>query len=184
MKESGDKVKIRVMFQDEGRFGRINDPRRCWAPPCIRPSIGKQIVREFTYVYAAVSPIDGVLDSLVLPEVSAEAMSIFLQEISLRHIDESVIIFLDGAGWHKAKNLKIPDNIKLSRLPPYSPELNPSEHIWEEIREKWFENNVFLSMDAVVDTLELALHTLEKDNERVQNLTGFDWVVSGILNAT
>ncbi len=184
MKESGDKVKIRVMFQDEGRFGRINDPRRCWAPPCIRPSIGKQIVREFTYVYAAVSPIDGVLDSLVLPEVSAEAMSIFLQEISLRHIDESIIIFLDGAGWHKAKNLKIPDNIKLSRLPPYSPELNPSEHIWEEIREKWFENKVFLSMDAVVDTLELALHTLEKDNERVHNLTGFDWVISGILNAT
>lgn len=71
--------KIRVMFQDEGRFGRINDPRRCWAPGGVRPSIGKQIIRGFTYVYAAVSPTDGVLDSLILPEVSAEAMSIFLQ---------------------------------------------------------------------------------------------------------
>ena len=187
MKERGEQNntnKIRVMFQDEGRFGRINDPRRCWAPPGIRPSIGKQIIREFTYVYAVVSPTDGVLDSLVLPEVSAEAMSIFLQEVSLRHLDESIIIFLDGAGWHKAKDLKIPDNIKLSKLPLYSPELNPTEHIWEEIREKWFENKVFLSIDAVVDTLEQALHTLENDNERVQSLSGFDWVISGILNAT
>ncbi len=112
-----------------------------------------------------------MLDSLVLPEVSAEAMSIFLQEVSLRHLDESIIIFLDGAGWHKAKDLKIPDNIKLSKLPPYSPELNPTEHIWEEIREKWFENKVFLSIDGVVDTLEQALHTLENDNERVQSLS-------------
>jgi len=187
LKERGEQNKInkiRVMFQDEGRFGRINDPRRCWAPPGIRPSIGKQIIREFTYVYAAVSPTDGVLDSLVIPEVSAEAMSIFLQEVSLRHLDESIIIFLDGAGWHKAKDLKIPDNIKLSKLPPYSPELNPTEHIWEEIREKWFENKVFLSIDAVVDTLEQALHTLENDNERVQNLSGFDWIISGIMNAT
>jgi hypothetical protein len=55
------------MFQDEGWFGRINDPRRCWAPPGIRPDVGKQIVREFTYVYAAISPTYRVLDSLILP---------------------------------------------------------------------------------------------------------------------
>ncbi len=66
------------MFQDEGRFGRINDPRRCWAPDGIRPDVPAQFVREYTYVYAAVSPDDGTLDSLILPEVNAEAMSIFL----------------------------------------------------------------------------------------------------------
>ncbi len=65
-------------------------------------------------------------------------------------------------------------------ISPYSPGLNPTEHLWEEIREKWFENKVFLSIDAVVDTLEQALHTLENDNERVQNLSGFDWIISGI----
>jgi transposase len=91
---------------------------------------------------------------------------------------------LDGAGWHKAKALNIPDNIIPSKLPPYSPKLNPAEHIWEEIREKWFENKVFLSMDAVVGTLEVALYTLEDEKERVQNLVGFDWIVSAILNAT
>ena len=66
---------IRLMFQDEARFGRINDPRRCWAPKGLRPEVGMQIVREYTYAFGAASPHDGVLDTLVLPVVTAEAMS-------------------------------------------------------------------------------------------------------------
>jgi len=70
------------MFQDEARFGRINDPRRCWAPRGFRPEVGMQIVREYTYAFGAVSPHDGALDTLVLPVVTAEAMSIFLAEVA------------------------------------------------------------------------------------------------------
>lgn len=66
------------------------------------------------------------------------------------------------------------------KLTPYSPELNPTEHLWEEIRDNWFKNKVFKSMDAVVDTLEQARVTLENDNEKIQNLSGFDWIVSSI----
>ena len=69
---------VRLMFQDEARFGRINDPRRCWAPRGFRPEVGMQIVREYTYAFGAASPHDGTLDTLVLPVVTAEAMSIFL----------------------------------------------------------------------------------------------------------
>ena len=58
---------VRLMFQDEGRFGRINEPRRCWAPIGIRPDVHVQFVREYTYAYVAVSPHDGVMDSLILP---------------------------------------------------------------------------------------------------------------------
>jgi hypothetical protein len=76
------------MFQDEARFGRINHPKRCWAPKGIRPHVAAQMIYEYTYVYAAVSPLDGVLDSLILPKVDAEAMSIFLKEVSTRHADE------------------------------------------------------------------------------------------------
>jgi len=65
------------MFQDERRFGRINESRRCWAPRGSRPDVPVQIVREYTYAYVAVSLHDGVMDSLILPEVNAEAMSIF-----------------------------------------------------------------------------------------------------------
>ena len=60
---------------------------------------------------------------------------------------------VDGADWHRSKKLKIPQNIKLVSLPPYSPELNPVENIWEELREKYFHNRVFQSIDAVEEQL-------------------------------
>ena len=88
------------MFQDEGRFGRINKPRRCWSPEGVRPSVSAQLIREFTYVFAAVSLHDGVMDSLILPEVNTQVMSIFLAEVSSRHPDDFIIMFMDRAGWH------------------------------------------------------------------------------------
>lgn len=169
---------VRLMFQDEARFGRINDPRRCWAPQGCRPEVGMQIVREYTYAFGAVSPHDGTLDSLVLPVVSAEAMSLFLEEVARRHPEEFILMFLDGAGWHRAHNLVVPGNMRLEGLPPYSPQLNPVEHIWDEIREKWFANEVFNSLDAVEDRLVAALVALENDQELVASTTGFDWIVN------
>lgn len=53
---------LRVMFQDEARFGRINEPKRCWCRPGFRPNVGKQIVREYIYAYGAFSPKDGEAD--------------------------------------------------------------------------------------------------------------------------
>ncbi|MDI6783987.1 MAG: IS630 family transposase [bacterium] len=173
-----------MMFEDESRFGRISNARRCWAPKGIRPSVGVQIEYEYTYVFAAVSPADGVLDSLILPEVNTETMSIFLSEVSKRHAEEFIIMFIDGAGWHKAKDLKIPENIKLIYLPPYSPELNPVEHLWEEIKEKWFTNLVFEDINAVENNLVDALVVLENDQEKIRRLTGFDWIISSIMIAT
>lgn len=170
--------RLRVMFQDEGRFGRITDPRRCWAPPGVRPVAHSQLVREYTYVFAASSPSDGTLVSLILPEVNSETMSMFLEEVSRRHADEFILMFLDSAGWHKSKHLKVPANVRLSPLPPYSPQLNPVEHLWDEIREKWFPNKVFHSMSAVESTLMEALSTLENDHSRIQRLMGFEWIVS------
>ena len=166
------------MFQDEARFGRINDPRRCWAPKGFRPEVGMQIVREYTYAFGAVSPHDGNLDSLVLPVVTAEAMSIFLEEVARRHPEEFILMFLDGAGWHRANDLAVPGNMRLEALPPYSPQLNPVEHIWDEIREKWFANEVFNSLGAVEDRLVEALVALENDRELVASTTGFDWIIN------
>lgn len=171
------------MFQDEGRFGRINDPRRCWAPSGVRPDVPQQVVREYTHAFAAVSPHDGILDSLILPEVNAEMMTLFLEEVSRRHSDEFIMMFMDQAGWHKAKALKIPENMSLFWLPAYSPQCNPVEHLWEEIREKWFENKVFDSLDSVEDTLVTALASLGKDKKKVKGLTGFEWIVSICMNA-
>jgi transposase len=150
----------------------------------MRPQVSAQLVREFTYAFAAVSPSDGVLDSLVLPEVTAETMSLFLAEVTSRHPEDFILMFLDQAGWHKAKALVVPATMRLEWLPAYSPECNPVEHLWEEIREKWFANRLFQHLDAVEDTLVTALQVLERETERVRSITGFDWIISTQLNAT
>jgi hypothetical protein len=166
------------MFEDEGRFGRISDPRRCWAPKGIRPDSPAQFVREYTYAFAAVSPLDGVLDSLILPEVNAKTMSLFLSEVSSRHPEDFILMFMDRAGWHRANDLIIPENMRLEWLPPYSPQCNPVEHLWDEIREKHFCNLVFHSLDAVEASLCTALASLEASPQKVASLTGFEWIVS------
>lgn len=172
------------MFQDEARFGRISDTRRCWVPASIRPVVGCQFVREYTYAYASVSPHDGIMDSLVLPEVNASLMSLFLDEVSRRHSDEFVLMVLDGAAWHNAKDLSVPINIRLVFLPPYCAEINPAEHLWEEMREKDFGNKVFHTMNAVEDQLVDSLARLEKKPEKGKSITGFNWIINILLIAT
>jgi len=150
----------------------------------LRPEVSVQIVREYTYLFGATSPHDGVLDTLILPEVNAEAMSLFLAEVALRHSQDYILMVLDGAGWHRARDLVTPPNMRLVFLPPYSPELNPMEHVWEEIREKWFPNRVFNSLEAVEDRLVQAVRYLESQRQLVASITGFDWVVNISLSAT
>lgn len=91
---------------------------------------------------------------------------------------------LDGAGWHRAQESAVPENIRLLPLPPYSPQPNPMEHIWEELREKWFPNLVFQTLQAVEDRLVVAARALERDSARTAAITGVDWNISIPLNAT
>lgn len=171
------------MFQDEGRFGLLGTPRRCWAPHRVRPVVGARLERKYLYAFAAVSPHDGVMDSLILPWVSAETMSIFLAEVARRHTDEFVLMAMDQAGWHLAGDLAVPDNMRLIFLPPYSPELNPAEHLWESLRERCFANHVFRDLDAVEQTLSDGLWVLENNPLGVQSMTGFNWITSIPLKA-
>jgi transposase len=144
-----------------------------------------QTVREYTYAFGAVSPQDGNLDSLVLPVVTADAMSIFLEEVARRHPEGFILMFLDGAGWHLANHLAVPENMRLEALPPYSPQLKPMEHVSHEIREKWFANEVFdSSLDGVEDRLVEALLALERNQALVASITGFDWLINCPLTAT
>jgi len=161
---------------DEARFGRISDVRRCGAPPGVRPVAFAQVEREYSYAYAALSPFDGELVSLVLPTVNAEMMSLFLEEASRQYLDEQVVMIMDQAGWHKAKRLNVPDNITLHWLPPYSPELNPVEHLWDEIREKWFYNRVFESLEAVEIQLVKALRHYLSSSAELSSFTLFPWM--------
>ena len=113
------------MFQDEGRFGLLGSPRRCWAPHGTRPVVGARLERKYIYAFSAVSPHDGVLDSLVLPWVSAETMSLFLSEVAQRHAEEFIVMVMDQAGWHIAGDLAVPQNMRLIFLPPVQPGAEP-----------------------------------------------------------
>lgn len=168
------------MFQDEARFGRINDVRRCWAPKPVRPLCQAMLTHEYTYAYAAVDAVSGELDSLILPQVNTHCMQLFLNEVGQRHPGSRIVMVLDGAGWHASSQLRPPSNMRLLSLPPYAPELNPVEHVWDELREKCFHNRVFDSLDALEDHLEHSLANLEQDHQRIQSIVAWPWIIDAL----
>ena len=174
---------IRLMFQDEARFGRMARIRRCWAPAPLRPTVRNGYEREFTYVYGAVSPQEGQLDWSLSEKMNTAQMNGFLLQVSQAHAQEFIVMVVDGASSHKAKELVVPENIRLIRLPGYSPELNPEEHIWDEVREKAFPNLVLDSMDLVVERLKAELSVLAAEPDRVRSIAAWPWIVSLNLNA-
>jgi len=113
------------------------------------------------------------MTALILPFVNIEMMNIFLDHVSRDFKDFFVIMIVDQASWHMSKRLKIPENIRLIAQPAYSPELNPVEHIWEEIREKAMPNAAFKSLDEVEQSLCKEIRRLESDPDRLRSMTNF-----------
>lgn len=171
------------MFQDEARFGRMVRIRRCWAQQPERPTVNNGYEREFLYVYGAVSPMQGELDWMISPKMNTAHMSEFLAKVSAAHHDEYIIMVIDGASSHVAKGLVVPGNIRLHRLPPYAPELNPQEHIWDELREKAFPNRVYDDLSGVRRQLEAVLPSLASSQETLRSITAWPWIKSLNLNA-
>lgn len=171
------------MFQDEARIGRIRDTRYCWCRRPLRPLVSAMVTQRHTYAYGAVSPQDGRFDSLVLPHVNSECMQIFIDEIASRYPNDNIVMVLDGAGWRKYRDFRLPEHLHLLLLPPYSPELNPQEHLWDELREKHFHNRVFERIDAPEDHLVAALRDLEASPGRVKSITNWDWIINPVSNA-
>ena len=174
---------VRLMFQDEARFGRMARIRRCWSPAPLRPVVCNGYEREFTYVYGGVSPLEGQLDWSLSEKMNTTNMSAFLSQVSQAHPKEFIVMVVDGASSHKAKELVVPENIRLIPLPAYSPELNPQEHIWDEVREKAFPNLVLDQMALVLERLKQGMGSLAADAQRVRGIAAWPWIVSLNLKA-
>ena len=164
------------MFQDEAGFGRINKPKYCWCEKGTRPSVPCHHIREYRYAYGAVDPVSGDTCFTVMPYCNTNCMNAFLNELSETFSDDKIILVCDGAAWHKSHTLIIPQNIELVFIPPYTPEMNPIEQIWREIRSIGFKNEVFSSLDKVVDRLCDSICNLTSDI--VKSITGRDWILS------
>ena len=129
------------------------------------------------YLFAAVEPATGTEGALILPAVSAAAMSRFLAERSAQIApDAHAVLVLDQAGWHGARALVVPDNITLVPRPPSSPELNPVERPWLYPRERSRSHRLFEDYNAVVDACCAASTGLAQEPRRIQSLTSYPWL--------
>ena len=171
---------VRLMFRDEARFGRISDPRKCWALAPLRPIVRQALVREYVDAYAAISPTDGVIDWMLAAKMDTLTMSAFLASVSTRHPDELIIMVIDGAPLPRSGQLIVPKNMTLVRLPSYAPELNPLEHVWDELREKDFANRVFDSLGGAMAQAARRLMRLEEHPDILQSIVGWDWILKSL----
>ena len=151
-----------------GRFGRMVRIRRCWAQKPMRPTVCNGYEREFLYVYGAVSPMQGQLDWMI-------AADEYRQDDGIPGSGQcpSARVHRHGGGRREfacRQGLGGAEEHRLLRLPPYAPELNPQEHVWDELREKEFPNRVFADMASVRAQLEAGLPRLASDRKALRSL--------------
>lgn len=164
------------MFEDEAGFGRINKPKYCWCAKGVRPTTPCHHIREYRYAYGAVEPQTGESFFLVLPYCNTICMNVYLRELSKKYPDDFILLVADGAAWHKSKGLELQSNIEILPLPPYTPEMNPIEPIWKELRKRGFRNEIFVTLEKVVERLCETICSLT--NDTVKSITGRQWILS------
>ena len=165
-----------MFYQDEAGFGRISSPSLCWCKKGTRPSVPCHHIREYRYAYGAVEPNTGESYFIIAPSCNTAWMNEFLRLLSEKYSEYKIIIICDGAAWHKSKGLIIPENIELAYIPPYTPEMNPIEQIWRELRTAGFKNQCFKTLNDVVERLCDTITTLSADT--VFSITHRDWLLS------
>ena len=152
-----------VFFFDESRFGTHSKLGHGWFQKGIRTSVKMKLAFQNFYVYTGVQPESGKSFSLILPKVNTDCMNIFLKEFAKTASNEKVFLVMDGAGWHKSKDLNIPTIIF---IPPYSPELNPVERLWKYIKQHTIKNKIFDTLQCLEDTICQFLQNLQLSDIR------------------
>jgi len=130
-------------------------------------------VRQYIYAYSAVNPVNGDIFSILAPNCDTDTMSLYMEHFSIEYKDYRNIVIMDKAGWYTTNLLRGFDNVRYIFLPPYSPELNPAEHLWAAIRDLQFRNKSFGSLDEVQDALIDSFQYLDRNKEMVSKLTYF-----------
>jgi hypothetical protein len=164
------------MAEDEGRFGLMNTLRRCWAPKPLRPIVARQMVRESLYVFAAVCPQLGQVTALLLPYANSHMMTLLLAQVAAELADYFIVMLVDRAGWHLSRHVTLPENIRLLPQLSGSPELNPTEHLWDDLREHETANRHFDALEHLETALCEGLNRLASDPERLRSMTNFPYM--------
>ncbi len=149
---------------------------RIWAKRGSRPRLKRDRRFTWAYLFGAICPARGTGAALVMPYIGIEAMNQHLVEISANVSPGAVaLLVLDGAGWHDSPKLAVPDNIVLMKLPPYAPELNPTENIWQYLRANALANSVWDTYEAIVDACCDAWNGLIAEPKTITTIGAREW---------
>ncbi len=168
---------LEIWWQDEARVGQQGTLTRLWAERGSRPVAPKDLRYEWAYLFGAVCPARGTGAALVLPQANVRMMNLHLAEISRCVAPNAhALLLADGAGWHQTGGqLRMPPNITLMQLPPYSPELNPVENVWAFLRSNKLSNRVFRDYDDILDACVDAWNWLVDQPERITAIASRNW---------
>lgn len=167
---------VDIWFQDEARVGQRGTVTRTWAKKGTRPRLTRQQQFEYAYVFGAVCPARDEGVGLVMPEVNTEAMLIHLEPISAKiPKGRHAVIVLDRAAWHPTKRLKRFNNLSLLPLPPASPELNPTEQVWQVLRNEQLANRNYEDYEAITIACCDAWNGFVDTPDRVRTLCSRSW---------
>lgn len=146
-----------------------------WAPRGSSPRAVRQTEYKWGYIFGAANPLTGQSSALIAPTVNTRLMSEHLRMIAEQAGEDThVVLVLDGAGWHKAKDLVVPDAMTLLFLPPYSPELMPMELVWLWMRQHDLSNRVFADEAAIDAACRDSWNQLTP--RRLMTLTATEWL--------
>lgn len=161
---------VKIWVADESRFGLHTQSRRCWALRGQRVVLAQEQRYEWEYVYGAVEVVEGLAQFRFLPSVSLELTHGFLQQIAESDPQAEHVVIWDQAGFHpRPGDAQLPARIHLLPLPPYSPELNPIEGLWDQTQDVTC-NRHFPSLDALEEALTQALRPFWETPARVLSL--------------
>ncbi len=168
---------VDIWQQDESRVGQQGSVTRIWAKKGTRPHKVRQQQFIATYIYGAVCAKTGEAFGLVLPYTNTGSMQLFLDELSHQARDQRhIALVIDNAGWHIAKDLVVPKNITLVPLPPYSPELNATEQVWNWMKSHYLSNCNFKDYDDIVDKVSFAWNEFTKQPDLVKSMCARKWL--------
>lgn len=167
---------VQIWFQDETRIGQQGSLSRLWAKKGTRPRVVRQQQFMYQYIFGAVCPEEQEAAAIIAPSANAITMQLHLDEISF-HIPEGKhgVIIMDQASWHRNQLLKIPKNMSILYLPPYSPELNVQEPVWRVLKDRFFNNRVYTSSEEIAEIACLAWNAWIQNPEEIASLCQRDW---------